>query len=63
MFAGSIAAVTQTLPLLVYGEFQSGDLAASIAASVVLILAALIALLSVRGLRWTRALDVRAGDT
>ncbi len=59
MFAGSIAAVTQTLPLLVYGEFQSGDLSASVAASVVLVIAALIALIAVRGLHWTRALDVR----
>jgi molybdate transport system permease protein len=59
MFAGSIAAVTQTLPLLVYGEFQSGDLTASIAASVVLVLAAVSALLLVRSLQWTRALDLR----
>ncbi|HYI22240.1 MAG TPA: ABC transporter permease [Candidatus Limnocylindrales bacterium] len=61
MFAGSIAAITQTLPLLVYGEFQSGDLEASIAAAAVLILAAVIALLAVRGLHWSRALEVRAG--
>ena len=26
MFAGSIAAITRTLPLFVYGEFQAGDL-------------------------------------
>ena len=59
MFAGSIAAVTQTLPLLVYGEFQSGDLAASVAAAAVLVLAAVIALLVVRYLHWSRALDLR----
>jgi len=62
MFAGSLAAVTQTLPLLVYGEFQSGDLEASVAASAVLILAAVIALFAVRGLRWSRALDLRGGE-
>ena len=59
IFAGSIEGRTQTLPLVVYGEFQSSNLDASIAASAVLVIAALIALLLVRGLRWTRALDAR----
>ena len=61
MFAGNIAGQTQTLPLVVYGEFQSGDLDASIAASAVLVLAAFAALIAVRGLNWGRALDARAG--
>jgi molybdate transport system permease protein len=59
MFAGAIEWRTQTLPLLVYGEFQSSDLEASIAAAAVLVLAAVGALLAVRGLRWGRALDAR----
>jgi len=40
MFAGNVEGRTQTLPLLVYGEFQSGSLDASIAAATVLVLAA-----------------------
>jgi molybdate transport system permease protein len=60
IFAGSIEGRTQTLPLLVYGKFQSTDLEAAIAASVVLVLAAIAALLAVRALHWTRALDTRA---
>lgn len=60
IFAGSIEGRTQTLPLVVYGEFQSSNLDASIAASAVLVLAALIALVIVRLLRWSRALDARA---
>ncbi len=61
MFAGAIQGVTQTLPLVVYGEFQSSDLEASIAAATVLVIAAAAALLAVRSLRWTSALDARAG--
>lgn len=61
MFAGSIEGRTQTLPLVVYGEFQSADLEASIAAAAVLVLAALTALIAVRSLRWGRALDARGG--
>lgn len=60
MFAGSIEGVTQTLPLVVYAEFQAGDLDASIAAAAILVLAALGVLIAVRVLRWGRALDVRA---
>ena len=51
MFAGNVAGLTQTLPLVVYGEFQSSDLDASIAASAVLIIGAAAALLAVRLLR------------
>ena len=57
MFAGNVTGRTQTLPLLVYGEFQGGDLDASIAAAAVLVLAAAGVLASVRLLRTARALD------
>jgi len=60
MFAGNIAGRTQTLPLVVYGEFGAGDLDASIAAAAILVLAAFGVLLAVRLLRWGRALDLRA---
>ena len=59
IFAGSIEGRTQTLPLLVYGQFQSSDLDSAIAAAVVLVLAAVIALAAVRALRWSRVLDTR----
>ena len=59
MFAGNVEGRTQTLPLLVYGEFQAGDLDASIAAAAILVLAALGVLVAVRGLRWGAALDRR----
>jgi len=61
MFAGNVPGRTQTLPLVVYGEFQAGDLEASIAAAAILILAAFGDLLAVRTLHWRRALDLRAG--
>ena len=60
MFAGNVTGRTQTLPLLVYGEFQGGDVDASIAAAAVLVLAAAGVLLSVRLLRTGRALDTAA---
>jgi ABC-type sulfate transport system permease component len=47
------------LPLLVYGDFNSSDLDSAIAAAVVLVLAAVIALVLVRGLNWSRVLDTR----
>jgi molybdate transport system permease protein len=59
MFAGNVAGRTQTLPLVVYGEFQGGGLDASIAAATILVLAALGVLVAVRVLRWGRALDLR----
>ena len=59
MFAGNFEGRTQTLPLVVYGEFQAGDVDASVAAAAILILAAFGVLLAVRGLRWGRALDLR----
>jgi molybdate transport system permease protein len=59
MFAGNVAGRTQTLPLVVYSEFQGGDLDASIAAAAILVVAALGVLIAVRALHWGRALDVR----
>jgi molybdate transport system permease protein len=61
MFAGNVPGRTQTLPLVVYGEFQSSDLESSIAAAAVLVLAAFAALIAVRVLHWGRALDLRVG--
>jgi molybdate transport system permease protein len=60
MFAGNLAGRTQTLPLVVYGEFQGGDLDASIAAAAILVLAALGVLVAVRALHWGRVLDLRS---
>jgi molybdate transport system permease protein len=59
MFAGSLGGRTQTLPLVVYAEFQAGDLDASIAAAAILVLAAFGVLVAVRVLNWGRVLDVR----
>ena len=61
MFAGNIEGRTQTLPLVVYSEFGGGDLDASVAAAAILVLAAFGVLVSVRFLRWGRALDMRGG--
>jgi molybdate transport system permease protein len=61
MFAGNIAGKTQTLPLVVYSEFQAGDLEASVAAAAILILAAFGVLVAVRVLHWGRVLDLRGG--
>jgi molybdate transport system permease protein len=61
MFAGNVAGRTQTLPLVVYGEFGAGDLDAAIAAAAILVVAAFAALIAVRRLRWGRALDLRGG--
>jgi molybdate transport system permease protein len=58
MFAGNIGGRTQTLPLVVYSEFQS-SLDASIAAAAVLVVAALGVLVAVRLTRWRRGLDWR----
>ena len=60
MFAGSIEGRTETLPLVVYGEFQAGSLDASIAAGVILVVAAFGVLVAVRALHWGRILDVRS---
>ncbi|MDQ6793358.1 MAG: ABC transporter permease [Chloroflexota bacterium] len=60
MFAGNVEGRTQTLPLVVYSEFQAGDLDSSVAAATILILAALGVLVAVRVLHWGRALDARS---
>ena len=62
MFAGNLAGRTQTLPLVVYGEFQGGHLDASIAAAAILVAAAFTVLVAVRLIRWGRALDARGID-
>lgn len=59
MFAGNIEARTQTLPLVVYSEFQGGGLEASIAAAAILVLAASGVLLAVRLFHWGRVVDLR----
>jgi molybdate transport system permease protein len=58
MFAGNVEGRTQTLPLLVYSEFQ-GSLEASVAAAAILIIAAAGVLLGVRLLHWRSVFDVR----
>jgi molybdate transport system permease protein len=60
MFAGNVQGRTQTLPLVVYSEFQGGDLDASIAAAAILVVAALGVLIAVRIFHWGRVLDVRS---
>ena len=57
MFAGNVEGRTQTLPLVVYSEFQAGDLDASIAAAAILVLAALGVLFAVRVFHWGGVLD------
>ncbi len=59
MFAGNVEGRTQTLPLVVYGEFQGGDLEGSIAAAAILVVAAFGVLVAVRALHWGRVLDIR----
>ena len=60
MFAGNIEGRTQTLPLVVYSEFQAGNLDSSIAAAAILVLAAFGVLVAVRVFHWSRVLDARA---
>ena len=59
MFAGNVQGRTQTLPLVVFSEFQGGDLDASVAAAAMLVIAALGVLVAVRAFHWGRAFDVR----
>ncbi len=59
MFAGNIEGRTQTLPLVVYGEFQGGNLDASVAAAAILALAAFGVLVAVRVFHWGRVLGMR----
>jgi len=60
MFAGNVGGRTQTLPLVVYAEFQAGELDSAIAAGAILALAALGVLVAVRVFHWGRILDVRS---
>ncbi len=60
MFAGNVEGRTQTLPLVVYSQFQGGDLDGSIAAAAILVLAAFGVLVAVRVLHWGRVLDLRS---
>jgi molybdate transport system permease protein len=60
MFAGSLEGRTQTLPLVVYAEFQAGELDASIAAASMLVLAALGVLVAARVLHWGRVMDAQS---
>ena len=60
MFAGNVEGRTQTLPLVVYSEFQGGNLDSSIAAAAILVLAAFGVLVAVRVFRWSRVLDARS---
>ena len=62
MFAGNVEGKTQTLPLVVYTEFNSGRLDSSIAAAAILVLAAFGVLIAVRVLHWGRILDSRSLD-
>jgi molybdate transport system permease protein len=59
LFAGNLERRTQTLPLLVYSEFQA-SLDASVAAATVLVVAALGVLLAFRALGERSAMDARA---
>jgi len=59
MFAGNVEGRTQTLPLVVYGEFQGGNLDGSIAAATILVIAAFGVLVAVRALRWGRLDELR----
>ncbi len=58
MFAGNIEGRTQTLPLVVYSQFQS-SLDASVAAAAVLVTAAFGVLVAVRLTRWRAGLEGR----
>jgi molybdate transport system permease protein len=58
MFAGNIAGRTQTLPLVVYSEFQT-SLESSVAAAAILVLAAFGVLVAVRVLSWRPSVDLR----
>jgi molybdate transport system permease protein len=60
MFAGNVEGRTQTLPLVVYSEFQGGDLDASVAAAAILVLAAFGVLVAVRVFHWGRMMEARS---
>jgi len=59
MFAGNVQGLTQTLPLLVYAEFQS-SLDGSIAAAAILVLAAFGVLVAIRLVHGRSAVELRS---
>jgi molybdate transport system permease protein len=59
MFAGNIQGLTQTLPLLVYGQFES-SLDASIAAAAILVVAAFGVLVVIRLVHGRSAVELRS---
>ncbi len=59
MFAGNLEGRTQTLPLLVYSEFQ-GTLDASVVAAAILVVAAFGVLVAVRLARWRSVAELGA---
>jgi molybdate transport system permease protein len=59
MFAGNVEGRTQTLPLVVYSDFQAGDVDGAIAAAAILVVAAFGVLVAVRAFRFGRVLDLR----
>ncbi|MEO8470126.1 MAG: ABC transporter permease [Chloroflexota bacterium] len=60
LFAGNVIGRTQTLPLVVYAEFQAGDLDAAIAAASVLVFAAFGVLMAARLARGGGTLELGA---
>ena len=59
MFAGNVQGLTQTLPLLVYGQFES-SLDASIAAAAILVVAAFGVLVAIRLVHGRSAVELRS---
>jgi molybdate transport system permease protein len=59
MFAGNVVGRTQTLPLMVYSEFQSG-LEGALAAATILVVAALAVLVAVRVFGWHSIGELRS---
>jgi molybdate transport system permease protein len=59
-FAGNLSGTTQTLPLLVYSQLESGDVPGAVALSLVLVAVALAVLVLLRD-RWLRPGGSRAG--
>jgi molybdate transport system permease protein len=53
-FAGSFPGTTQTMPLAIFGRFESGDLDGTIALSLVLVAVSIAVLVGLRD-RWLRA--------
>ncbi len=59
MFAGNVQGLTQTLPLVVYAQFES-SLDASVAAAAILVVAAFGVLVAVRLMHWRSIFDLRS---